>query len=200
MEKLDTQNKSNQNLGTDKSQKKEDRKELQQLLIQLTEDKVEQKFLDKYLDRENEKIQLINGDVLSRRQIKENIQNKARTYKPMYPLVFYREIYRLFGWAESEASVYFKKWEVAIFTREVIYGRFDKGVLMSLHVLNPYTRYISRRYKHFQFLTDDGLEKLNDIISQAIEMMKGCDTMYEFRKKWYSEHGVPYQMSAFTTA
>src|SRR5258706_12371513 len=116
----------------------------------------------------------------------------------MFPMAYFRQIYRLHGWPESEAEVYFKKREVAIFTKEVIYGRFDRGVLLSLHVLNPYTGYMTRHYKHFQFLTEQGSIKLAIVIRQAIDLMKESSTYYEFRKKWFEKYGVPYQLALFS--
>jgi hypothetical protein len=173
------------------------RKELQQLIIQLTEQKVDYKFSDQNLDRELEKHKLLNGKEFSIKEVRDCIRNKARSYSPMFPIAYWREMFRLFGWPEQEASRYHKKREAAMFNREVIYGRFDKGVLLSLHVLNPYTGYMTRTYKHFQFLTDEGIEKLATVINEAIEMMGQSSTYYDFRENWYKVYGVPYQMNFF---
>jgi hypothetical protein len=198
-EESNNPNKTEIGIGTTKIKKAEDRQKIKQLIFDLTEQRTVDRFSDKSLDRDNEKHQLLNGTEFSLRQVKSFIQSKARPYSPMYRLVFWREVFRIFDWPESEPSVYHKRREAAIFIKEVIYGRFDKGVLLSFHVLNPYTGFIKRNYKHFQFLTDDGIAQLAIIIDQAIKMMGECDTYYEFRERWFQTFGVPYQIDIFKT-
>ncbi len=173
------------------------RKELQQLIIDLTDQRTEDKFSDRNLDKELEKHELLSGKEFSIKELRDYIRSKARPYAPMFPIAYWREMFKLFGWPEHEASKYHKKREAAIFNIEVIYGRFDKGILMSLHVLNPYTGYMTRTYKHFQFLTDEGIQKLATVINEAITMMGQSSTYHDFREKWYKAHGVPYQMNFF---
>lgn len=187
----------NPEIGVIKPQPAEDKKQLKQFILDLTEQKIEAKFSDNNLDRENEKYQLLSGAEFSIKEVKSYIQSKARPYSPMFLISFWREMFRIFGWPENEVSVYHKRREAAIFIREVIYGRFDKGVLLSLHVLNPYTGFIRRNYKHFQFLTDDGIKKLEIVIGESEKIMKECNTYYEFRQKWFYKYGVPYQVDAF---
>lgn len=181
-------------VGTVKGKQIENRQQLKQFILDLTEERTEERFSDRSLDRENEKHQLLSGAEFSISEVKAIIQSKARPYEPMFHIAYWREMFRLFGWPESEVKIFHKKREAAVFINEVIYGRFDKGVLLSLHVLNPYTGYMKRTYKHFQFMTDDGIVKLATVISQATEMMKECATYYEFRQKWFLAYGVPYQM------
>lgn len=176
----------------------EEKKRLTQLLLNLPEEKVKKRFEDKQLDREYEKNLILTGGAVSIDMVKRYIQSIARPYEPMYPITYFREIYRLLGYPVDEANKYRRRREVAIFTREAIYGSFDMGVLMSFHVLNPYTGYIRRNYKHFQFMTDHGIAQLAVVISDAIEMMGTCTTMLEFRKKWHGKYGVPYQTDLFT--
>jgi len=184
-------------VGPVKGKQIENRQQIKQLIFDLTEEKTAERFSDWSLDRENEKHQLLNGAEFSIREVKTIIQSKARPYEPMFRISYWREMFRLFGWPESELKVFHKKREAAVFINEVIYGRFDKGVLLSLHVLNPYTGYMKRTYKHFQFMTDDGIEKLATVIDEATEMMKECSTYYEFRQKWFHAYGVPYQVKFF---
>jgi hypothetical protein len=106
-------------------------------------------------------------------------------------------MFRLFGWPVEEATIFRKKRDAAIFNNEVIYGRFDKGVLLSLHVLNPYNGYMTRNFKHFQFLTEEGVVKLSTIINQAIEVMSESSNYPDFRSKWFEKYGVPYQLNLF---
>lgn len=174
-----------------------EKKELKQLILKLTDEKAQEAFSDATLDKELEKHQLLNGKEITIKEIKDYIQNKARPYSPMFSLVYWREMFRIFNWPIAEANRFHKKREAALFNNEVIYGRFDKGVLIKLHILNPYTGYMTRHYKHFQFLTDEGIEKLALILDEAVQMMKDCTTYYEFRKKWFETYGVPYQLNFF---
>jgi hypothetical protein len=176
----------------------DDRKEISQLILKLVEEKaIDSRFSDRHYDRESEKHQLLNGSFISLQEVKKNIQDKARPYKSMFPLIYFREIYRLFGWPKEEADKFLRRKEVAMFTRGVIYGRFDKGVLLSLHSLNPYTGFIKRNFKHFQFLTDEGIEKLDSIIEECVIAMRECSTIEEFRALWYNRYGVSYQVPLF---
>lgn len=176
----------------------DDRKEISQLILKLVEEKaVDSRFSDKHYDRESEKHQLLNGSFISLREVQRNIQDKARPYQAMFPIAYFREVYRLFGWPKEEADNYFRRREVAMFTRGIVYGRFDKGVLLSLHTLNPYTGFIKRNYKHFQFLTDEGIDKLTSIIEECVVTMRECNSMDEFRVAWFKKYGVSYQIPLF---
>lgn len=176
----------------------DDRKEISQLILKLVEEKaIDNRFSDRHYDRESEKHQLLNGSYISLLEVKRNIQDKARSYMPMFPIVYFREVYRLLGLPKEEADRFFRRKEVAMFTRVIVYGRFDKGVLLSLHSLNPYTGFIKRNYKHFQFLTDEGIEKLASIIEECVIAMRECSTIEEFRVLWYNRYGVSYQIPLF---
>lgn len=203
MEKeIDDKNVNNNQESVNKQATTESRKELKQLLLHWVEEKIEERrFSDKHFDREKAKVKLLGAEIAID-EVDAFIQSKARVYAPMFKLEsgFWGEMCRLLGLPESEASNYFKDRKAAIFINEVIYGTFKKGVLLSFHVLNPYTSYIKRHYKHFQFLTDEGLEKLADVINEAIATMKECSSYYEFRKAWFNKYDVPYQLDAFEEA
>src|SRR5688572_14179403 len=86
-----------------------DKKEVKQLILSLTEQKVADKFSDRQLDRGLEKYQLLSGKEFSIKEVKDFIQSKARKYSSMFPITYWRQMFRLFGWPESEACVFHKK-------------------------------------------------------------------------------------------
>lgn len=184
----------------DIEQQKEGRQELQQLLIHLTEEKVLERGLDKSLDRENEIIQLIGGGEITIGEIKrrEGVMAKnLQEYFPQYPKEYYREVNRLNGWTKSDDLLFQKPPIVGRYTNEIIYARFSKDVLPLLQHLNPYTSWGARPHKHFQWLNEEGKEKLQEYISDAIQVMKTCNTWYDFRVKHSTQFGVPFQLNAF---
>jgi len=179
---------------------KEDRKELQQLIIQLTDQKTEDRFSDKSLDRENEKIKLLNGNEITIGEIKRTIAERTKNYSPVFTheTEFYIEMYRLNNWNIEDAKKYIKKPVVGKYTNEIIYHRFSDGILPMLQKLNPYigNSWI-REYKHFQWLTDEAKNKVETFINESVEVMKTCDTWYEFRVKYFVLYKIPFQTDAF---
>lgn len=179
--------------------KKDDRKTLTQLILQLTEQKIQDRFSDKILDRENEKIKLIGGSEITINEVKKCIAENIQPYSPMFTneTEFYSEIYRLNNWCIEDANKYYKKPIVGKFTNDLIYHRFSKEILPMLQHLNPYVIYYIRKHKHFQLLTTEAKQKLEIFIEEAVEIMKSCDTWYDFRVKYFEKCGVPFQMNAF---
>ncbi|MBN1184217.1 MAG: hypothetical protein JXB49_18150 [Bacteroidales bacterium] len=178
----------------------EDRIGLQQLILQLTEQKTENRFSDVNLDRENEKIKLISGKEITIAEVKKTIAEAAGPYFPIFKneTEYYSEIFRLNNWKEEDPKQYYKPPIVGKYTNEIIYQRFSNGILPMLQHLNPYigNRW-NREYRHFQWLTEEGKEKVEIFISEAVKIMKTCDNWYEFRVKYYKEYGIPFQMDAF---
>lgn len=179
---------------------KEDKKGLQQLILQLADQKIEDRFSDRNLDRENEKIKLRGGKEITVAEVKKLIAESVEPYYPIFTneTEFYSEIYRLNRWPQDEAKQYHKRSQVGKFTNEIIYSRFSNEILPVLQHLNPYVgNSWTREFKHFQWLTIDAKGKVESFIKEAVKIMKGCDTWYEFRVKYFIEYNVPFQSDAF---
>lgn len=185
---------NDQNLHTE-----ENRQELQQLLLHLTEEKVATRFSDPNIDREHEKITLLNGSEITLGEFKKMqtvVTPAMQNPGPQFERDYYREIFRLKGWTYVEGQRE-KPWPIADYTNELIYGRYAKEVLPSLQQLNPYIGNGIRGHYHYQHLTQHGLDKLQEFISDAIKVMKTCTSWYEFRVKMFNQFGVPYQVDFF---
>lgn len=181
----------------------ENKEDLKQLLLKLTEEKVDSQFSDYSLDRANEIIKLRNGSEITLAQINEqhrNVTSQLQEYMVTFPMEFYREIYRLHGWVITDESLRMRPSVIAKYTIEIIYLRFSKEVLPFLQVMNPMTSFGVRKHKHFQFLTPEGREKLQQFISEGITVMKKCSEWYEFRVRLHAEFGVPFQRDLFKDA
>ncbi len=173
------------------------KQQLIDLLLQGPEKKVQQKYSDKNLDRENEIIELLGGRQVTIRQIKDIVAKFEQEYIPTFPPLFYSEIDRLNNWSRPKEKRHEKPPIVGRWTKQIIYGRFPKEVLPVLEQLNPYMGLGIRLYKHFQWLTPAGKSQLQEFIAEAIEVMQSSNSWYEFRVKYATLYGVPFQLSAF---
>jgi len=169
---------------------REERNKLQNLLIELTEEKIESKFSDKALDRHNEKIKLISGVEIDLQVLSKEFQR----YDSQYSIDFYGPVFRLLNLSGDPGCFAdrFKK-EIAAFKNEVIWSRFPKDQINELRRINKYKGYYTRRFWHYQGLNEQGLALFQVIMQQTIEVMEGCTTNYEFRKKLFEKYQVPYQ-------
>lgn len=170
--------------------------DLFQFLVEGPELRVRQKS-----SREAQEIEFERLAVLADGQISEEIKNfvlfTAKIYKATFTQDYYREIFRLKGWKVEGTSIYRKPWLVAKYTKEVIYGRFTKDILRTIELQNPYIVPGIRGFKHFQYLNEQGQNKLEQFISEAVEVMKDSTTWYEFRVKMFNQYKLPYQMDLF---
>ena len=75
--------------------------------------------------------------------------------------------------------------------RRYIYRRFPENVLPSLlNLPNPALYKYIRRYKLYQFLTDEGLVMLEGFIWDAIEVMKVSEDWPDFEKKYSAMYNL----------
>lgn len=175
-----------------------ERKFLSEMLIQKTEDLVEEAKHRKR-KREEEKFELRSGTIISIAELKEIITANLQPYKPQFPNTqpFFSEIYRLNEWNDKNPTDYVKPPIVGLWINEIIYSRYSREVLPTLRVLNPSLPSGFRKFKHFQFLTEEGQNKLNQFRDEAISLMKESKTWAEFRRKLLTKHEVPYQSGMF---
>lgn len=94
-----------------------------------------------------------------------------RPWISVFPNEFFKQIYRLHGWAFKEGN--FKRPQyVGKLINEWIYGRLPKPVLPELRHRNPAVEG-RRRHKHHQFLTEDtGIPHLDKQISSVTTLMR----------------------------
>lgn len=168
------------------------------LLIQQTENLVkEAKKRKKKI--EEELFELRSGEKISIKKINAIVNGSKNHYGSMFPNdnPFFKEIYRLYKWDHLNPNDFFKPAEVAVLINEIIYGRFNREVLSAIHILNPYIGFCVRGHKNYQFLTKEGIELLKKYREEAIDIMRTCSTIHEFRVKYFAAYGIPFQGSLF---
>jgi hypothetical protein len=179
------------------------REEMQQIFDK-TEFPVINKFSDANLDRENEKFQLLSGEVTSWKKLREAhykfkryIAAKKRDYEKTFPDELYEHWRRLNGWDKDPYQSHHKPPIFGRYTKLFIYGRLPREILPALEDLNDYIYPGVRLYKHFELITDQTYEDIKGFINNCSQVAKKCNDMYEFRVKYAALYGPPFQLSAF---
>jgi hypothetical protein len=176
-------------------QSKEQQLLLAGMLIQGA-DELALKARDLKRKKESEVIELRSGFKITIGQINAIVSGNPLDYEPMFPndVPFFSEINRLSD-EKFDPIAYIKPAFVGKILREIIYGRFDKSILPALRAVNPAFTNGIRPRKLYHYLTPEGIVLLEQYRDEAIEVMKTCSTMYEFRQKLFKQYGVPYQIA-----
>ena len=112
-----------------------------------------------------------------------------KTWTKTFPNKFFKNIFRLKGWQYSPLTVK-RPSVIGHYINDIIYSRLAPGVLKRLREKNPPRRKGRRRYKHFQYLTDDyGVPELKEHLSNVNFLM---DTHSDWNKfKWALNRAAP---------
>ncbi len=117
-----------------------------------------------------------------RRLLEAYVAPEFLPWTKRFPNDFYRELFRLRGWAYDPLSVKRPKL-VGYLTENIVYKRLPEGVLDELKKLNPKDETGRRKKRHHQFLTDDiGNPHLEKHVASAITLMKISATYKGFKK------------------
>lgn len=148
--------------------------------------------------KEQEVFELHSGVKITLAEINSIVTANRQPYVALFPndVPFFSELSRLSG-LSFDPTTFTKPAIVGLWVCELIYNRFGKDVLPALRALNPSFTTGFRQYKHSQFFPTESKEKLVQYRDEAIEVMKRCDSMYEFRQKMLQEYGVPFQAKLF---
>jgi hypothetical protein len=163
-------------------------------IIEQTEELSTKQLDQRNRQKESEIIELLGGNKISISHIKGVIANAMQNYLPIFPAIFYTEIYRLNNWVVPKEKFWQKPHIVAHWTNSLIYMRFSKEVLPALQQLNPYIGVGVRATYHYKWLTPDGKIKVEGFIEDAVRIMGACNTWYEFRLKYAKEYGLTIQL------
>lgn len=120
--------------------------------------------------------------------IADDMQEWAR----MFPDDFWFELARLEGirYSPRNRPLRWGKYVMAF-----VYDAIDPDVGKELRKINPEPRH---RSNHHQWLREFGRDKVNNQIQQVIAVMKLCDDMDDFKKKFARVFkNEPYQLSIF---
>lgn len=189
----DEKNKPFGNQSIDKGTKKLTKQEEQQQLLF----KADALLPEKSFVIELEKYQLQNGLEFTLKEVNDLVISHPRDYYPMFPnkKPFFSLMYKLCGWKHLDPKRFIKPRVVSVYIRKYIYSRFHKDLLPTLlNIENPIIiRYI-KKYKLFQFLNDEGIEFMETIIQQAIDVMEVSKDWYDFELKYTKLYNLPVQM------
>ncbi|HTA27961.1 MAG TPA: P63C domain-containing protein, partial [Bacteroidia bacterium] len=134
--------------------------------------------------------------VINLKGLRHYIDNKINAYAKKFGQDFYMQIFRLNGWAiPANGKISRKPGVVGKFTIDIIYGRFPKEVLPQLEGNNRFNEIGMRLYKHFQFLTPEGVQKLEQFIKDSVKIMERCHNWSEFVSEHAKAFGHPFQTS-----
>jgi hypothetical protein len=108
------------------------------------------------------------------------VQEELRPWVRTFPNEFFKQMYRLQGWAYKPGTSRRTPY-VGHLINKYVYEQLPPGVLAELRKLNPMTEKGYRKHKHFQFLTSDtGNEHLDRQITAVVTLMKISDSKGEF--------------------
>ena len=109
------------------------------------------------------------------------IAEDFRPWMKRFPEVFFKEVYRLYGW-EFKPGNHKHPGYTGKFINQYIYDAMPDGVLDRLRELNPPKEGGGRSRKHHQHLTEDhGVRHLEQQIQQTITLMKASGSKDEFK-------------------
>jgi len=110
--------------------------------------------------------------------LKEYISGKLLEWTKTFPLDFYKELFRLKGWAWNSGKM---PGVVGRYTNDLVYERLAPGVLEQLNKLNPPTEKGYRKHRHHQYLTRDvGHPALSHRLYELIGMARASDNWEKF--------------------
>jgi len=107
-----------------------------------------------------------------------------------FPDEFYEQLFRIRGWQYRPLSVKRPKY-VGKLTNELVYDKLPKGILDELRTKNPITPKGYRRYKHFQFLTEDiGNPHLEKQVASVTTLMRASPNWATFMRLFNRAFGI----------
>jgi len=141
------------------------------------------------------KHELIGGGSISIKEVKSLIEFKKQPYQTHYGYEkpYFKNMYKLKGWPESEYKNYVKNDEVPGINNRLIYGRFDPEVFKHLKRENPFIFSYIRKYKYFQFLSEEGQRILDGYIHDAYSMMEEYTNWDKFEYDYCTKYNLTYQ-------
>lgn len=111
-----------------------------------------------------------------------------------FPDDYYEQLFRLRGWQYKPISVKRPKY-VGKLTNELVYEKLPPGVLEELRSKNPVTPRGYRKYRHFQFLTEDiGNPHLEKQVASVVTLMKASHNWATFERLFNRVFGLQKEM------
>jgi hypothetical protein len=188
--------------GYDKASEANQEQQLQ--LTELLTKSADQRALDDKKRREQRKydeVQLRGGEVVKISDLLADAVDQRQPYEAIFPNSnpFFREIFRLMGLDEADASKYNKPGIVGRNLVILIYLRFSQGETLVSYLRAKAVPNGIRTAKFFQFLNAAGIEKAKQFRDEAIEMMQqfNANEWYPFYRAFGKRFRIPVQLNAF---
>lgn len=97
---------------------------------------------------------------------------------------YFQQIYRLMGWSHRDWREARRPQVVGLLTDQLIYQHMPHGVRESVRKLNPMDHKGNRKFKHHQFLTEEGLALLRDQIVKVVTLMEDSPNWGRFKVRF----------------
>ena len=102
--------------------------------------------------------------------LKKYLSGVLLEYASMFPITFYKELFRLKGWAWNNGKM---PGVVGHYTSDLVYDRITPGLLAALREKNPVEESGRRKHKHFQWMSKEiGHPALVQHLYRLIGMME----------------------------
>jgi len=183
-------------------EKKVDNRESETALLLFNTEITSQELVAKQKKIDNEKQQMISGEVFTFADLKEDYRKYMseieKNYEPKFTL-FLERFGALLNWTEDQKKKFRKPLITAVTIIELFYNRFPEGTLKYMRNKNKYVnfKYLIRKTKNYKFLNEDGIIKLERMIDEVNTLIPTCKDYYELRKKMFELYKVPYQIELF---
>lgn len=107
-----------------------------------------------------------------------------RKWERMFPLEYYRQMFRLRKWDFSE-NTNARPGVIGKYTNDIVYSRIKPGILKKLKELNPKSESTGRRKRlHHQYFTGEvGVPEMREHLSNVIFLMKASGTWDAFLRQ-----------------
>ena len=129
------------------------------------------------------------------------LRQEFAAWAKRFPDEFYRQIFRLKGWAWKGMKPN-RPQVVAHYTKDVVYSRLAPGILHQLEQRNPKDDKGNRKSKHHQWLTEEiGHPALAQHLYAVIGLMRISNDWNEFKKlmdRAYPKRGDTLQLPLFS--
>jgi hypothetical protein len=129
------------------------------------------------------------------RLLEKFIEKEYHKWSRMFPLEFYKEMFRLNNWQFDPLSIK-RPSVIGKYTNDLVYARLAPTVLDTLHAKNPITEKGYRKQKHHQWLTGNiGIPALRDHLSGLIALMRASANWRQFKRlveRAYPKFGDTY--------
>lgn len=114
-------------------------------------------------------------------------------WRPLFPLEFYRQIYRLNRWSTEGKKLFERPGIIGTWTNWMIYIRFPEGTIKWLRE----HRGFRGGMKFHQFSSNTGRAEIIKFIDSATDLMSKCKNWNQFKRLLAKGYGKTYQESMF---